>query len=113
MSNRKLQELKREKEKQAAEDRKRLQSLLASTVSGSARNLQRPKQNGMPSLMHRSSNQEVHRPAVAVAMDFAAKKKAQVYTGDKMIGIGQLHKSNAVPIFSQQEAIEVSTMRRN
>lgn len=36
----------------------------------------------------------------------------KVYTGTKMIGIGTLHKSNAVPIFSDQEAKEISTMRR-
>ena len=41
-----------------------------------------------------------------------AKVEPQQYTGDKMIGIGQLHKSNAVPIFSNQEAIEISRMRR-
>lgn len=36
----------------------------------------------------------------------------KVYTGDKIIGIGTLHKSNAVPIFSEQEAVEISRMRR-
>lgn len=34
------------------------------------------------------------------------------YTGDKIIGIGTLHKSNAVPIFSQEEAKDQATMRR-
>jgi len=29
-----------------------------------------------------------------------------------MIGIGQLHKSNASPVFSQEEAIDISKMRR-
>jgi hypothetical protein len=36
----------------------------------------------------------------------------QVYTGEKMIGIGQLHKSNSVPVFSDKEAKEISSMRR-
>jgi hypothetical protein len=36
----------------------------------------------------------------------------KVYTGDKIKGIGTMHKSNAVPIFSDQEAIEISQMRR-
>jgi hypothetical protein len=35
-----------------------------------------------------------------------------VYTGTKVIGIGTMHKSNAVPIFSDDEAKEISTMRR-
>ena len=36
----------------------------------------------------------------------------KVYTGDAMIGIGQLHKSNAIPVFSQQDAVDISKMRR-
>jgi len=34
------------------------------------------------------------------------------YTGNKMIGIGTLHKSNAVPVFSTEEAGEIARMRR-
>ncbi len=37
---------------------------------------------------------------------------AKVYTGTEMIGIGQLHKSNAIPVFRQDEAIELANMRR-
>ena len=42
----------------------------------------------------------------------AASKVTQQYTGTKMLGIGTMHKSNSVPIFSDQEAIEIATMRR-
>ena len=35
-----------------------------------------------------------------------------VYTGTAMLGIGTLHKSNAVPIFSNEEAIDQANMRR-
>ena len=35
-----------------------------------------------------------------------------VYTGSLIKGIGTMHKSNAVPIFSDQEAIDIATMRR-
>jgi hypothetical protein len=41
-----------------------------------------------------------------------AKHASPVYTGTKMIGIGTLHKSNSVPVFSEEQAIEISTMRR-
>jgi len=34
------------------------------------------------------------------------------YTGTKIKGIGTMHKSNAVPVFSDEEAIEISKMRR-
>lgn len=43
----------------------------------------------------------------------AAAKPVQMYTGDKIKGIGTLHKSNAVPVFSDEEAVEIATMRRN
>jgi hypothetical protein len=36
----------------------------------------------------------------------------QEYTGTKIKGIGTMHKSNAVPIFTDEEAIEISSMRR-
>ena len=38
--------------------------------------------------------------------------KGNVYTGDKMKGIGTLHKSNAVPIFTDEEAKDPAAMRR-
>ena len=36
----------------------------------------------------------------------------KVYTGTAMKGIGTLHKSNAVPIFSNEDAIDQANMRR-
>jgi hypothetical protein len=40
-------------------------------------------------------------------------KQIPQYTGTKIIGIGTMHKSNAVPIFSDEQAKDISTMRRN
>jgi hypothetical protein len=37
---------------------------------------------------------------------------AKVYTGTKVKGIATMHKSNAVPVFSDEEAVEISKMRR-
>lgn len=45
-------------------------------------------------------------------MSPATKADAKVYTGTKMIGIGTMHKSNSVPIFSDDEAKAISSMRR-
>ena len=36
----------------------------------------------------------------------------KVYTGTKVKGIATMHKSNAVPVFSNEEAVEISRMRR-
>jgi hypothetical protein len=46
-----------------------------------------------------------HKGAVTI-------KQPMQYTGDKIVGIGTMHKSNAVPIFSDQEAKDISSMRR-
>jgi hypothetical protein len=40
------------------------------------------------------------------------KPEQKVYTGDKMLGIGTLHKSNAVPVFTDTEAKDMANMRR-
>ena len=45
-------------------------------------------------------------------MGAVSSKPAQQYTGNKMLGIGTLHKSNAVPVFSDDEAKEMARMRR-
>ena len=42
-----------------------------------------------------------------------SKKGTKVYTGNYIKGIATMHKSNAVPITSGEQAIEVSQMRRN
>lgn len=42
----------------------------------------------------------------------ACTKTFQKYTGDKMKGIATMHKSNAVPVFTDTEAKEISSMRR-
>ena len=34
------------------------------------------------------------------------------YTGEKCLGISVLHKSNGIPVFSQEEVISISKMRR-
>ena len=41
-----------------------------------------------------------------------AKKEEKVYTGTEIMGIAQMHKSNAVPIRNKKSAEEVAKMRR-
>jgi hypothetical protein len=45
-------------------------------------------------------------------MGTATKAPPKVYTGTKIKGIGTMHKSNAVPIFSDEEAQDIAKMRR-
>lgn len=51
-------------------------------------------------------------PSRGDGMGVAVKKEAPVYTGTKIKGIGTMHKSNAVPIFTDDEAKDISSMRR-
>lgn len=57
-----------------------------------------------------------HQPRIP-SLDTGVKGAVNVrmpmqYTGDNIVGIGTMHKSNAVPIFSDQEAKDISSMRR-
>jgi hypothetical protein len=53
-----------------------------------------------------------HIPSLDTGVGAAIKKESPVYTGDAMIGIGQLHKSNAIPVFKTEDAIDIAKMRR-
>jgi len=39
-------------------------------------------------------------------------RKENVYTGDKLLGIATMHKSNMVPVFSKENAEDIAKMRR-
>ena len=57
------------------------------------------------------SNHREKYPSLAdTGVTFA--KKPNVYTGDRLLGIATMHKSNSVPVFSQEDAIEIAKMRR-
>ena len=81
-----------------AEERKRSRALKAKHFV--------PKVNPrLAELRSTASLPDAHIGAVTI-------KQTPQYTGDKIVGIGTMHKSNAVPIFSDQEAKDISTMRR-
>jgi hypothetical protein len=48
----------------------------------------------------------------SMSPDACTKKETPVYTGDKIVGIATMHKSNMVPVFSDKEAEDISKMRR-
>ena len=53
------------------------------------------------------------RPDPIADVSVKSKEGKQTYTGTAVLGISTLHKSNAVPVFSKEDAIEISKMRRN
>lgn len=60
-----------------------------------------------------SWRQEPRIPSLnSVVMGNATPKRTQTYTGDKMLGISQMAKSNAVPVFNHDHIIDIARMRR-
>ena len=53
-----------------------------------------------------------HYPSLDTGLGTATKAAPKVYTGTKVMGIATMHKSNAVPVFNSEEAVEISKMRR-
>ena len=58
-----------------------------------------------------SSPVESTKPKVVYDSSMS-KKKENVYTGTEIIGIAQMHKSNAVPVRGKKQATEIANMRR-
>lgn len=57
-------------------------------------------------------NTTAHIPSRDTGLGNATLKPAKLYTGTKVKGIATMHKSNAVPVFSDEEAVDISRMRR-
>lgn len=64
-----------------------------------------------PKLVYRGSDTP-KVPSLPFTGGPCTKPEQKVYTGSKVKGIGTMHKSNAVPIFSDEEAVDISKMRR-
>ena len=64
-----------------------------------------------PKLAYRGSDEQ-RVASLNTGWHTCAKTPDKVYTGDKIIGISQMAKSNAVPVFNQQAAIDIARMRR-
>jgi hypothetical protein len=85
-----------------AEDKKRTRAMSAPALSSLNYSLAIPE----------GRNTTAHIKSVNTGLGNAALKPAKQYTGTKVKGIATMHKSNAVPVFSDEEAIDISKMRR-
>ncbi len=56
--------------------------------------------------------EKVEIRSLSTGLGYAKAPEKKTYTGTNMLGIGTLHKSNAVPVFSKEEAVDMSKMRR-
>jgi hypothetical protein len=57
-------------------------------------------------------NTTAHLKSRGESTGVATMPAPKVYTGTMVKGIATMHKSNAVPVFSDQEAVDISKMRR-
>ena len=57
-------------------------------------------------------NTTAHIPSRDTGGGNATLKAPKVYTGTMVKGIATMHKSNAVPVFSDEQAVDISKMRR-
>jgi len=70
------------------------------------------RDSGYWAFSEKTSNAKI--PSLETSMrGSTAKLEPKVYTGTEIIGIAQMHKSNAVPIRDKKSAEEVAKMRRN
>ena len=84
-----------------AEDKKRNRAMTAASLN-STYSLKIPE----------GRNTTAHIKSVDTGLGNAVLKPAKQYTGTKVKGIATMHKSNAVPVFSDEEAVDISRMRR-
>ncbi len=64
-----------------------------------------------PRAQYRGADQP-RLPSRDTGQGVATLAPAKVYTGDKIVGIAAMHKSNLVPVFNQEAAQDISKMRR-
>ena len=83
-----------------AEEKKRTRAMSAPSLSGHY-SLKIPE----------GRNTTAHLKSVDTGGN-ATLTSPKVYTGTKVKGIATMHKSNAVPIFSDEEAVDIAHMRR-
>ena len=71
----------------------------------------KPTLKGTPAPKYEISNHREKYPSGdGIGTTYA--RKEQVYTGTLIKGIATMHKSNAVPVIDQKQAIEIANMRR-
>lgn len=84
------------------EEKKRSRGLSAPALGLSGYSLRIPE----------GRNTTAHIPSRDTGGGNASLPPPKVYTGTKVKGIATMHKSNAVPVFSDEEAVAISSMRR-
>lgn len=83
------------------EEKKRNRAMSAGSLTSSGYSLKIPE----------GRNTTAHLKSIDTGGN-ATLAPAKVYTGTMVKGIATMHKSNAVPVFSDEQAVDISRMRR-
>ena len=94
-------------ERKVAQEKEMQQFLKRMGYSGSS-----PKESVNEIPCYRTKNYTITSNNIP---DNGSKKDQNTYSGDQLLGISQMHKSNAVPIRkdNKQAAVDAAQMRRN
>jgi hypothetical protein len=72
------------------------------------------KKEGPPSLTTPPGRTTTHGiPSMVTQGGEAVVKEKKVYTGTAMKGVATMHKSNMVPVFTDDHMVDIANMRRN
>lgn len=86
---------------------------LSPNFSGSKKTKLKVKPSKIPTLTIDPRRSTKHIPSVDTGGQHLTGRTSKMYTGTKVLGIATMHKSNAVPVFAAEDAVEISQMRRN
>ena len=84
------------------EEKRRRRALTSETLSSTGYSLSIPE----------GRNTTAHLKSLNSGLGNTTLAPAKVYTGTMVKGIATMHKSNAVPVFSNEQAVDISRMRR-
>jgi hypothetical protein len=80
---------------------------------GSKKPIAKTKDDGLSYSLGKPAGRETPKiPSLPFTGGVCAKAPDKVYTGNLIKGIATMHKSNAVPVFTDEQAVEISQMRR-
>lgn len=117
ISKKKALRLRKEKQQRQLAARKEYEQLLSSRLPGCSRishSSDKFQKNYSPRPVYRRGYEEsLAIPSRVTATPISGTSKDSMkYSGEVVIGIATMHKSNAVPIISKEQAIESAKMRR-
>lgn len=100
-----------EAKKQALENQRSWEELMRKYPPVAASKTYKAREAYKPTPLH-DARTTAGAPSLVTPGGSTAAKASQQYTGSAIKGIGTMHKSNMVPIFSDNEAEDIARMRR-